>query len=177
MQLRDKLGNTRDLLGFSRKALGWLKGRIPFIVNDRVDVARLSGAAGVHLGQEDIPIFEARKILGNRAIIGVSCQTLDHVRLAYRQGADYAGFGSVFKTLTKPDRALMDLAVLSKAVRYAEQKSLPLFAIGGITTDNLEQVVEKGVRRIALCRNILLSDNPCCTIGKIRAVFTGSDEC
>jgi len=85
-----------------------LKGRIPFIVNDRVDVARPLARAGA-FGQDDFPLFEARKLLGSRAIIGLSCQNAAHVRRAFIERADYVGFGPVFKTLTKPEPALTAL--------------------------------------------------------------------
>jgi thiamine-phosphate pyrophosphorylase len=165
VQLRDKLGTSKEALKFCKRALGWLRGRIPFIVNDRVDIARISGADGVHLGQDDIPVEEARNVLGRRQIIGKSCQTLAHVRSACREGADYIGFGSVFKTLTKPARQPMDLLNLRTA---AERSCVPLFAIGGITQENLGAVIVSGVSRVAICRDILLSEDIVFTVGEIK---------
>ena len=150
---------------FCDRALKWLRGRVPFIVNDRVDIACISGADGVHLGQEDISVTEARKILGPRKIIGRSCQTIAHVRAAVGEGADYIGFGSVFKTLTKPGREPMDLARLRVA---AGRSRVPLFAIGGITQENLGQVIVCGVSRVAICRDILLSDDIIFSVGEIK---------
>jgi thiamine-phosphate pyrophosphorylase len=168
VQLRDKLGCPRDVLAFTKKALSWLKGRVPFIVNDRVDLARISGADGVHLGQDDIPLGAARKILGVRAIIGVSCQGKDHICKAFSGGADYAGFGSVFKTLTKPDRMPMDQGLLAECALLAERKEFPLFAIGGITAGTAGLVAGQGVRRVAVCRDILLAKDPRQTAETIR---------
>ena len=156
VQLRDKLGTVRDALTFSRKAMAWLKGRIPFIVNDRVDVALLSGADGVHLGQDDIPVIEARRMLGARAIIGRSCQTMGHLKSAVAEGADYAGFGSVFKTLTKPERIPMNVRLLTRAARFSGGDNFPVFMIGGIARDNAGDVLKCGARRVAVCRDILL---------------------
>ncbi|MBF0593796.1 MAG: thiamine phosphate synthase [Candidatus Omnitrophica bacterium] len=171
VQLRDKVGSAKDMLDFSRKAITWLRGRIPFIVNDRIDVAKISGASGVHLGQDDLPLGEARKILGPQAIIGTSCQNLVHLRQAFDDRADYVGFGSVYKTQTKPERAPMDLDMLVKAAHYADVKEFPLFAIGGITRDNLEQVTIKGIRRIAVCREILLAKDVPYSVGEIRRLL------
>src|SRR3990167_7876511 len=112
VQLRDKFAKAIETLKFAKKAVRLINGRIPFIVNDRVDLALASQAAGVHLGQDDLPISEARKLMGKKAIIGVSCQNLIQAQEAKKQGADYIGFGSVFKTETKPDRQPMDLKLL-----------------------------------------------------------------
>jgi thiamine-phosphate pyrophosphorylase len=157
VQLRDKLGAVRDAVSFITRAQGYLKGRIPFIVNDRADVALMTRSSGVHVGQEDIPVKEARKIVGARALVGKSCQTLMHLLEAQKQGADYVGFGSVFKTQTKPERSPMELDRLAQAVRAAK---VPLFAIGGITRENIPSVRACGVTRIAVCREILLARDP-----------------
>ena len=122
VQLRDKKGTARDILAFSRAARQIIRGKIPYLINDRVDLAGLA-ADGVHLGQEDIPIVEAREILGASAIIGVSCQTLDATRCAQAQGADYIGFGSVFKTLTKPHRRPQDSRLLKKVAKARAGRS------------------------------------------------------
>ena len=151
VQLRDKHGRSRDIFQFARKCVGLLAGRIPFIVNDRVDIAVASGADGVHLGQDDLPISEARKILGQAAIIGISCQSLAHAQTAERAGADYIGFGSVFKTLTKPDREPMDLGLLA---RVCKDIHIPVFAIGGIGRSNLSVIRAVGVNRAAVCRAV-----------------------
>ena len=154
IQLRDKLGSAKDILEFSRRISKLTKGRILFIVNDRVELALLSGASGVHVGQEDIPLKWARQILGPKAIIGVSCQTLAHAQRAAREGADYIGFGSVFKTLTKPQRSPMDLDSLKKIYNTIK---IPVFAIGGINLKNISQIKAMGVNRAAVCRSVCLA--------------------
>ncbi|MBF0619245.1 MAG: thiamine phosphate synthase [Candidatus Omnitrophica bacterium] len=172
VQLRDKLGTTREALKFAKKIQEYLKGRILFIVNDRVDVALLANASGVHVGQGDIPVCEARKILGPRKIIGTSCQTLEHVMQAHRDGADYIGFGSVFKTETKPERAPMELALLKKAALKAEGLRLPLFAIGGITRANLSSVLACNVNCVAVCREILKAKSMAVSVGNMKHALT-----
>lgn len=156
IQLRDKNGSAKEILNFSRHILKLTKNRIPYIINDRVDVAKASLAWGVHLGQEDISIALARKMLGSKALIGVSCQTYAHALKAQRDGADYIGFGSVFKTLTKPGRRPMDIRLLR---RVKDNIKMPVFAIGGIHLRNIAQLKAVGVRRIAVCRAICQAED------------------
>lgn len=154
IQLRDKNGSAEDILKFSRQMVAFLKEQIPFIVNDRVDLAMASNASGVHLGQEDLPLAIARRLMGQKALIGVSCQTLKQAVLAETQGADYIGFGSVFKTLTKPHREPMDLRLLSQVISKIK---IPVFPIGGIGFKNISHLKELGVERVAICRDICLA--------------------
>ena len=154
VQLRDKFGSALDILKFTQKAQQFLRGRIPFIVNDRVDLALASGASGVHLGQEDLSVAFARRILGKDALIGVSCQNFKHALKAQKEGADYIGLGSVFKTQTKPDRSAMDLKLLESV---AAKIKIPLFAIGGITAEKIYLIRRLGIGRVAVCREICLA--------------------
>ena len=152
IQLRDKKGTAQDILGFSRRIKKIVKRKIPYIINDRVDLAKAAGASGVHLGQDDLSVRFARKELGADAIIGVSCQNLQQAFKAQQDSADYIGFGSVFKTLTKPDRSPMDLKILADVIKKIQ---IPVFAIGGIGIRNLELLKSLGVKRAAICREIL----------------------
>lgn len=156
IQLRDKKGTTRDILDFSRRIREVTLGRIPFIINDRVDLALVSCSSGVHLGQNDMPLEKARKLMGEKALIGVSCQTLEHAQKAERGGADYIGFGSVFETLTKPERQPLSKDLLKKVF---EDIKIPIFAIGGIDLSNLDELMAIGVDRIAVCRAICQADD------------------
>lgn len=151
VQLRSKEGSARDILQFSKRAVRHLKNRALFIVNDRVDLARASGSDGVHLGQDDMPLPEVRKIFGKDKLIGVSCQTIAQVRRAVKQGADYIGFGSVFKTKTKPGRRPQDLKILAKV---QSETRLPIFFIGGITLNNVQRILKNGGQRVAVTRAI-----------------------
>ena len=151
IQLRDKTGMARDILDFSQRILKMIQGRIFYIINDRVDLAIASGACGVHLGQDDVPLAKARNMMGPNALIGVSCQTFAQAQKAQAQGADYIGFGSVFKTLTKPDRSPMDVELLKEVLRNI---NIPVFAIGGINHKNVVGLKEVGVHRIAVCRAV-----------------------
>ena len=161
VQFRDKKGTAKNILKFSDDLLKWIQHnsmgkQIPFIINDRVDLALVSGACGVHLGQEDVPAWWARKILGPHAIIGVSCQTLKQAQLAQHEGADYIGFGSVFKTKTKPERSAMELKLLAEVIRKIK---IPVFAIGGIDSEKILKLHPLGVNRIAVCRAVCEAKN------------------
>ncbi|MCB9757296.1 MAG: thiamine phosphate synthase [Candidatus Omnitrophica bacterium] len=151
IQLRSKDGSAREILAFCQKANAYVKGKALFIVNDRLDLALAGDCDGVHLGQHDLPLDQARKICGAGKMIGVSCQTLNQSLQAQKQGADYIGFGSVFTTKTKPERSPMNLKLLSEIGRKIK---IPVFFIGGITLVNLDRVVEYGGRRVAVTRAI-----------------------
>ena len=166
IQLRDKTGSARDILNFSKRVLGVTKNRIPYIINDRVDLAMISGSSGVHLGQDDVPLGKARMMMGKNALIGVSCQTLAHAQQAQKDGADYIGFGSVFKTLTKPDRQPLDPKLLN---RIFTDIKIPVFAIGGIDLTNVLQLKNIGVDRVAVCRAICQAKNVEEAVGRFKA--------
>ena len=156
IQLRDKNGTSDRIIKFSRKITALLKRRIPFIINDRVDLALAGGADGVHIGQDDLPLPLARRLMGKNAIIGVSCQTFAQAKAAQDGGADYIGFGSTFKTLTKPERKPMDLQLLAEVFSKIR---VPVFAIGGINARNILKLKERGVDRVAVCRDVCLAKN------------------
>ena len=170
VQLRDKNGSAKDILSFCRYAKKIIAGKTLFILNDRVDLSILAGTDGIHLGQEDISYNLARKLMGPKAIIGVSCQRLEQATSAQKAGADYIGFGSVFKTKTKPDRQPMDLEVLKSVINKIK---IPVFPIGGINYKNLDQLTALGVKRVALCRDILLAKDLNKTIGSFKSILRG----
>ncbi|MDO8580087.1 MAG: thiamine phosphate synthase [Candidatus Omnitrophota bacterium] len=156
IQLRDKDGTATEILEFSREIRSLIPRHVLFIINDRVDLAIVSQADGVHLGQNDLSVLWARKLMGAKAVIGISCQTYQQARDAEKQGADYIGLGSVFKTLTKPERSAMDVALLKKVYK---QIKIPVFAIGGINVNNIPTLRSWGVNRVAVCRDICLANN------------------
>lgn len=128
-----------------------------FIVNDRADIALLTGAGGVHLGQEDLPPDQARRLLGERKIIGFSTHNLEQAREADQLPVDYLAIGPVFATRTK-ERAdpVVGLQTV-RAVRAAVHK--PLVAIGGITLENAPEVIEAGADAVAVVRDLLAAPN------------------
>uniref|UniRef100_A0A7C2EIY3 Thiamine-phosphate synthase n=1 Tax=Ammonifex degensii TaxID=42838 RepID=A0A7C2EIY3_9THEO len=148
IQLREKELPARDFLA-SARALREVtaKAGVPLIINDRADIAAAVGADGVHLGQEDLPPAAARRLLGERAIIGVSTHSVSEALRAEKEGADYIGFGPVFPTKTKPECAARGVEALKEVLG---QVRLPVVAIGGITPANLPQVLGAGARRVAV---------------------------
>ena len=168
VQLRDKNGSAKDILSFCEKALKITKRKVPFIVNDRADLGILSGADGLHVGQEDLDYLQARKLMGKGRIIGVSCQTLQQAVTAEAVGADYIGFGSVFESKTKPGRQAMELDLLQKVIIRIK---IPVFPIGGISRGNVGQLMPLGVKRVAVCRDILLAKDVVGAVREFRDCF------
>ncbi|MEK6725844.1 MAG: thiamine phosphate synthase [Deltaproteobacteria bacterium] len=158
LQLRGKGLSSKELLRQSRE-IGLLarKAGSLFIVNDRADIALLSNADGVHLGQDDLPIAEARKILGKGRVIGLSTHDLEQALKAEQEGADYIGFGPVFKTETKAGaeeaKGLQALREVKKSV------NIPVVAIGGINLENLKEVIDTGTDCAAVISAILKADD------------------
>jgi len=130
--------------------------QIPLIINDRLDIALAVGADGLHLGQEDLPLFMARKILGAQKLIGVSVGTVPEALLAQEQGADYLGVGAMFPTPSKQDARHVTLATL-KAIK--KSVTIPVVAIGGISRDNIESVMTTGIDGVAVISAILQADD------------------
>lgn len=128
-----------------------------FIVNDRIDLALAVDADGVHLGQQDVPIALARQLLGSQKIVGRSTHSPDDLERAMREGADYVGVGPVYETPTKAGRAAAGLEYVRHAVNHA---GIPWFAIGGIDTENLHEVLSAGAERVAVVRAIMQSEQP-----------------
>jgi thiamine-phosphate pyrophosphorylase len=158
IQLRAKDSPTGPMLEAARKirALTVSYGAL-FMVNDRVDVALLSRANGVHLGNDDIPAEDARKLLGKNALIGISTHTRHEALEAQKRGADYISFGPVFATKTKKDAlGPRGLNALKQAV---EAVSIPVVAIGGINEKNLPDVLKTGASAVAIISGILTA--PC----------------
>jgi thiamine-phosphate pyrophosphorylase len=153
-QLRDKGASTRPMIeqAVGLKRLAERYGAT-FLVNDRTDVAVASGAHGVHVGQDDMPLDEARQILGKHAVIGVSVQTPGEARAAERGGADYLAANLVFETPTKTD--LEGNIGLDGVRRLRAASELPLVAIGGIKADNAASVVTAGADGVAVVSAVM----------------------
>jgi len=157
IQLRDKQSAKLDLLNLAISLSRRLKkSKALFIINDHLDVAKLVKADGLHLGQMDLPISAARKILGKDYIIGVSCHNLPQALKAQKDGADYIGIGPVYKTSTKPGSNAIGIKVLKQ---LRGRINIPYFAIGDICKNNISKIASVGVTRVAVCRAILNSKN------------------
>lgn len=127
------------------------------IINDRPDIAQLAGADGIHVGQDDLPCAEARKLLGARALIGVSTERLEQARQAVRDGATYVGVGPMFPTNTKDKPRLAGPAYAREAV---VNLPVPCVAIGGISAGNVHELTAVGVRCVAVCSSVIGDPDP-----------------
>lgn len=158
IQLRDKTASSAQLIEEGKRLLPFTQAAgIPLIINDRVDVALSFGADGVHLGQEDLPIIEARRILGPTRLIGRSTHSLEQARRAEAEGADYIGLGPIFPTPTKPDYGSVGTALIGTV---AQQVRLPIVCIGGIDEATIKQVVESGATCVAVVRAVCHAQDP-----------------
>ena len=153
MQLRAKDRPREEIEELAVRLHALTKERgVPLIINDHPAIARDVGAEGVHLGQDDMPVAEAREIVGPDCAVGKSTHSLDQAIRAFYEGADYIGFGPLFATPTKPDYApigLDDIGKVHDAVR------IPIFCIGGIKLDNLPKVIEAGALRVVIVSGLL----------------------
>lgn len=157
IQYRDKQASDREFLEVASVLQNICERRkVPFIINDRVDIAAYLKVDGVHLGQDDLPLKIARKILGSSRIIGISTENIDQAREAERQGADYVGIGPIFDTSTKKIEKPVGLEIIRQA---KEHLNIPFFPIGGINLENLHQVIEAGSKRIAVGSAVICADN------------------
>jgi thiamine-phosphate pyrophosphorylase len=159
IQFREKNGSTREMIAIARKLKEiCAEAGVPFIVNDRVDVAFAVGADGIHLGQDDFPIPMARKLLGMDIIIGGSAVTLEDARKCLAEGADYVGFGPVYPTSSKTDAASPSgIELMEKAARTVP---LPFIAIGGIYAQNVPEVMQAGAHGIAVISAVCCQSDP-----------------
>ena len=132
------------------------KRGIPLIINDHPEIARVVSAEGIHVGQDDPAIREVRAIAGPDCMVGKSTHSVDQAIRAFYEGADYIGFGPIFATPTKPDyppTGLEEIRKVHDAVR------IPIFCIGGITLENLPEVIAAGARRVVIVSGLLLANN------------------
>lgn len=158
VQLREKSASAKEIIDIGKKVkeLCAIYDAL-FIINDRVDIARILQADGVHLGQDDIDIHSARHMLGKDAIIGISTHSPQQAQKAVEAGADYIGVGPVFETPTKPGRKSVGLEYVQWA---AKNVNIAWFAIGGINAENVSEVINAGASRIAVVRAIINAPNP-----------------
>jgi len=168
-QLRLKKVSTSDLLKISKKIKKITnKNNVKFLVNDKPLIAKMVGADGCHIGQKDMNFINARKILGKRKIIGVTCHNSKKLALnAKKYGADYIAFGSFFKSSTKKTASRANLDIL----RWAKKKiNMPTVAIGGINNSNYKKILSNGANFIA-CSNYVWNNkkiDPVSAINKFK---------
>lgn len=159
LQLRSKSGSDAEVLALARTvAAECRRARVPFVVDDRPDLAVLTGAAGLHLGQDDLPVAEARRIVGAAVAIGRSTHDEAQARAAVGEGADLVAFGPVFETASKarPD----PVVGLERLERVCRESPLPVVAIGGISLERIDSVARAGVRWAAVIGAVCGAEDP-----------------
>jgi len=169
VQVRVKDAPAGEVLDLARGVVSLAKDRALVIVNDRVDLALLSGADGVHLGDEDLPVPEARRLLGPELLVGRTCRTLEEALAALAAGADHVGYGPVFASRTKP------LAVPPRGVgalsEVCARLGAPVVAISGIGLSNVADVARAGAACAAVVEAIFGAGDPRENAARLAAAF------
>ncbi|BDG03598.1 thiamine phosphate synthase [Anaeromyxobacter oryzae] len=169
VQVRVKDRPAGEILDIARRIVALAAGRALVIVNDRADLALLAGADGVHLGDEDLPVPDARRLLGPDLLVGRTTRTLEEARAALAGGADHVGFGPVFGTRTKvlavPPRGLATLAEVARAL------PAPVVAIGGIGLDTISEVARAGAACAAVIDALFGAGDPAANARALAARF------
>jgi len=166
IQLREKKMPDGDLVALARRVRRWTRdGGALFIMNDRPDIARLAEADGVHIGQDEMPVKDARRITSLHALVGVSTHSIEQARQAVLDGTNYIGIGPTFSSQTKSFETLAGLDLIKQV--HAEIR-LPSFAIGGIDLDRVDEVIAAGAYRVAVSAAVCSSPDPRHAAGEFR---------
>jgi thiamine-phosphate pyrophosphorylase len=161
LQLREKQLTDRELAIRARRLRDVTRGgKTLVIINDRPDIARVADADGVHIGQDELSVKDARSIVGPQALVGVSTHSIEQARSAVLNGANYIGVGPTFRSNTKEFDSFPGLCLLSAV---AAEIRLPAFAIGGITPNNIGEVLAAGISRVAVGAAIIDAPDPAAT--------------
>lgn len=132
--------------------------KVPLYINDRVDIALAVNADGIHVGQEDLPLAEIKRIVPHTMLVGVSAGTVEEAKAAQKDGADYIGVGAVFPTKSKDNAKLLPDGELERIV---DAVSIPIVAIGGIKLENIAEIRDTGIAGVAVVSEIMRAKNPC----------------
>lgn len=167
VQLREKNKTTREYIELAEKVHELTKKyNVPLIIDDRIDVAMAVDAEGVHLGQSDMPVDIARRILGNDKIIGATAKTVPQALEAYKNGADNLGVGAIYPTTTKVKTVLTSVDTLKE---IAKAVPIPVNAIGGLNKDNIDVLKNSGIAGVCVVSAIMKADNPQTAAEEIKA--------
>ncbi|WP_449620868.1 thiamine phosphate synthase [Robertmurraya sp. Marseille-Q9965] len=158
VQLREKT-NSGKLFFEKAVKLRELTSRyeVPLYINDRVDIALVVNADGIHVGQEDLPLSEIKRIVPPSMLVGVSAGTVEEALTAEKDGADYIGVGAVFPTKSKDNAKLLPVGELERII---DAVSIPVVAIGGIKLENISQIRDTGIAGVAVVSEIMKAENP-----------------
>ena len=169
VQLREKDRTTREYLTLAEKVHGITQRyNIPLIIDDRVDVALAINTEGVHVGQSDMPVSLARKLMGTDKIVGATAKTVPQAVEAYEQGADYLGVGAIYPTTTKVKTVLTSVETLREIVKAVPIK---VNAIGGLNKDNIHVLKSSGIDGICAVSAIMKAADPCMAAKELKEAF------
>ena len=169
LQLREKDKTTREYISLAEKVHKLTKKYdVPLIIDDRIDVAMAVDAEGVHLGQSDMPVDIARRILGDDKIIGATAKTVPQAVQAYRNGADNLGVGAIYPTTTKVKTVITSVDTLKEIVKAVP---IPVNAIGGLNKGNMDVLKDSGIAGVCVVSAIMKADNPQTAAEEIKEVF------
>ncbi len=173
VQLREKEISSLDfyMLALEMKRITDRYG-IPLIINDRIDIALAAGAAGVHIGQKDIPADIARRVIGKEMLLGVSVGSVGEARNAVRAGADYLGVGAMFPTETKPEAGFVSMEELGKIRRAVD---VPVVVIGGIGKENAMLFKPVGIDGLAVVSAVIAQPDIKKAAAELKSLFWGAD--
>lgn len=171
LQLREKEACTRQYIRLAQRVHEIAQRYdVPLLIDDRLDVAMASGAEGVHLGQSDMPVSMARKIAGDKMIIGATAKTVEQALEAWHQGADYLGVGAIYPTTTRVHTVLTSTDTL-KAI--CKSVPLPVNAIGGLNKDNIHVLSHSGIAGICAVSAIMKAADPMRAAQELKKAFAG----
>ena len=171
VQLREKNASSREMFELAKRVKKITdKYGVPLIINDRLDICLAADAAGVHLGQSDLPCSEARRILGSEKIIGVSAATPEEAATAQADGADYLGVGAVFATSTKTNTRPVTTETI-RAIRSAV--TIPFVVIGGVNSDNIGSLYGLGINGAAVISAVISQSDITDAARKMRRAAEG----
>ncbi|MCL2485270.1 MAG: thiamine phosphate synthase [Endomicrobia bacterium] len=166
VQVREKDKSGLDFLSLAKKVKQITdQYNIPLIINDRVDIAMAVDAAGVHVGQSDMPVYAVRKLLGENKIIGATVKTVEQAKKAKEESADYLGVGAIYPTTTKVVTVITGIETLNE---IADQTNMPVVAIGGLNASNMHVLYNSEASGIAVVSAIMKSQNPCGTAKELK---------
>ncbi len=176
IQYRDKTSLPTVQLEIARQLLVICNSHsIPLIINDNIELAKLVGAQGVHIGKDDSDLAEAKACLAPNSIIGVTCYNdLNNALKADKQGASYVAFGRFYPSKSKPDAPTADLDILVQAKKSV---SIPITAIGGISAENGSELIEKGADLLAVIETVFGAESPQLSAQKIAGLFKQQHPC
>lgn len=173
VQLREKHASSREFFETAQRVKQITDSyHIPLIINDRTDICLAVNAAGIHVGQQDLPAKAVRSIVGSDKIIGVSAATLSEAMQAEQDGADYLGVGAMFATSTKTNTRPVTVEQLSQIKQSVQ---IPVVAIGGIQSSNAATLTKTGIDGIAVVSAILAQENIAHAAEQLKACFTGAE--